>query len=100
VGLPKHLHVTLYLTEEFKNASDRLWLNLMALDFCITEEHQKAGVIMGSYFGDLSALEKVPGVLSLVAREVELKPTTCPPRVAPKKQARGVQRRTSHDQGD
>jgi hypothetical protein len=76
VARSRVLSVTLYLDEAYKGPehSYQLWNQLAALDFVILEEHTKAGVIQGEYFGeDTKILEKVPGVAALLAKEAEIK---------------------------
>lgn len=88
------LMVTLYLTEEAKGPenSDRMWSQLMALDFVVLDEHQKAGCIVGEWFGDdIGILERVPGVAALTHRESEPKFTVPPPP----KPARAVHKRAA-----
>lgn len=81
------LLVTLYLDESAKGPehSDRMWNQLTALDFCILEEHHRAGAIVGEFFGeDTAALERVPGVAALISKEQEPVFETVPKAVAPR----------------
>lgn len=67
---PLGVRITLYLDEAYKNQSDRMWNNLIALDAMIVEEHVKAGVIIVEQVGsDVSRLEKVPGVVAVKVNE-------------------------------
>ena len=67
---PRASKVTIYLEDSFKDKSDRMWNNLIALDCAILEEHQKAGVVIAETEDrDTSRLEKVPGVQSVRMEE-------------------------------
>lgn len=67
---PRAYRVTLYLHEEFKNQSDRMWNNLMALDVVVVEEHLKAGVLIAeTEHKDVSFLQHVPGVSAFCVQE-------------------------------
>lgn len=71
--------VTLYLTEAAKTQSYRMWCNLLALDFHIVAEHEKAGVIIGEWENeDTQILANVPGVATLQVAKIDSPPQTSP----------------------
>ena len=61
--------VTIHLDEIMKHESYRMWSQLIALDVCVLEEHQKSGVIVAEGLSeDVSLILAIPGVVAAHAR--------------------------------
>ncbi len=72
--MTQHWSITFYIKDTYRGQIDRFWNNLMALDCCIVEEHDKAGTFIGEWYGkedDLKLFEQVPGILAVQTQQKE-----------------------------
>jgi len=68
------VRVTIVLLQDYKRGAhnDRVWNNVLALDFVLTEEDETAGLFRGVYpKSRLHLLEAVRGVASVHWRKLE-----------------------------
>lgn len=68
------VRVTIVLLQDYKRGAnnDRVWSNVLALDFVLTEEDDTAGLFRGVYpKTKLHLLERVVGVASVHWRKLE-----------------------------